>query len=362
MDRDLLLRVQRRMADEPGEIDATRLAALIREEAVVISDVDVLAAMRQLRDDTSGAGPLEPLLVGGGVTDICVNAPDRVFVDRGHGLERSEIRFDSEESVRRLATRLALRCGRRLDDAQPYCDGHFRRPDGSIIRFHAVLAPTAVAGTCLSLRVLRTTTATLDELVASGTMDEERAEMLREIVRARRAFVIVGGTGSGKTTLLSAMLAEVAPHERILAIEDTLELTPNHPHVLNLNTRAVNTEGAGQVTIADLVRQSLRMRPDRIVVGEIRGAEVTDLLAALNTGHEGGAGTLHANAIEEVPARFEALAALGGMGRDALHAQLAPALDTVIVMQRRPDGRRVLHQIGVLEGNPVTTRVIWQRP
>ena len=211
----------------------------------------------------------------------------------------------------------------------------------------------------MSLRVLRNKTATLDQIQASGGVDGERAGVLKGIVDKRKAFLVVGGTGTGKTTLLAAMLAEVAAHERIVAIEDTVELTPAHPHVVNLTSRGANAEGAGQITIADLLRQSLRMRPDRIVVGEIRGAEVVDLLAALNTGHDGGAGTVHANSIEEVPARLEALAVLGGLGREALHSQLAAAVDVVVVMRRGSDGVRRVHQIGVLDGNPVVPRVVW---
>lgn len=360
MHADVMEKVQRRLADEPAAPDPQRLAELIREEAVVISDVDVLELMRTLRQDTTGAGPLETLLADGAVTDICVNGPDDVFVDRGRGLEPVAVSpFPSEESVRRLAARLAARCGRRLDDAHPFCDGHLTRPDGTLLRFHAVLAPTSTPGTCLSLRVLRTATASLDDLQDRGSIDAERAELLRAMVRRRTTFLIVGGTGSGKTTLLSAMLAEAAPSERIVAIEDTLELTPPHPHVVNLATRGANTDGAGEITVADLVRQALRMRPDRIVVGEIRGAEVIYLLAALNTGHDGGAGTLHANSIAEVPARLEALAALGGLGREGLHAQLAAAIDAVIVVKRHPDGTRRVEQIGILEGQPVTPRVVW---
>ncbi|MDK6493061.1 TadA family conjugal transfer-associated ATPase [Corynebacterium coyleae] len=358
-DRDLIARVKRRLADEPTTPDPARIAALIREEAVVISDIGVLDVMRTLRDDTTGTGPLEALLAEDTVTDICVNGPNCVYVDSGAGLERSAVRFESEAAVRRLASRLAASCGRRLDDAQPFCDGHITRDDGTLLRFHAVLAPTAQAGTCISLRVLHTASATLDDLVARGALGGEVAEVLRGVVAKRKAFVVVGGTGSGKTTLLSALLAEVDPAERIVAIEDTLELTPDHPHVVNLTTRGANSEGAGEITIADLVRQSLRMRPDRVVVGEIRGAEVVDLLAALNTGHDGGAGTLHANSIAEVPARFEALAALGGLDRAGLHAQLAAAIDVVIVVKRHPDGTRRLHQIGVLEGQPVRAKVVW---
>lgn len=358
-DRDLIARVKRRLADEPTTPEPARIAALIREEAVVISDIGVLDVMRTLRDDTTGTGPLEALLADDTVTDICVNGPNCVYVDSGAGLERSAVRFESEAAVRRLASRLAASCGRRLDDAQPFCDGHITRDDGTLLRFHAVLAPTAQAGTCISLRVLHTASATLDDLVARGALSGEVAEVLRGVVAKRKAFVVVGGTGSGKTTLLSALLAEVDPAERIVAIEDTLELTPDHPHVVNLTTRGANSEGAGEITIADLVRQSLRMRPDRVVVGEIRGAEVVDLLAALNTGHDGGAGTLHANSIAEVPARFEALAALGGLDRAGLHAQLAAAIDVVIVVKRHPDGTRRLHQIGVLDGQPVRAKVVW---
>ena len=358
-DRDLIARVKRRLADEPTTPEPARIAALIREEAVVISDIGVLDVMRTLRDDTTGTGPLEALLADDTVTDICVNGPNCVYVDSGAGLERSAVRFESEAAVRRLASRLAASCGRRLDDAQPFCDGHITRDDGTLLRFHAVLAPTAQAGTCISLRVLHTASATLDDLVARGALSGEVAEVLRRVVAKRKAFVVAGGTGSGKTTLLSALLAEVDPAERIVAIEDTLELTPDHPHVVNLTTRGANSEGAGEITIADLVRQSLRMRPDRVVVGEIRGAEVVDLLAALNTGHDGGAGTLHANSIAEVPARFEALAALGGLDRAGLHAQLAAAIDVVIVVKRHPDGTRRLSQIGVLEGQPVRAKVVW---
>lgn len=360
MNSEVIERVKRRLADEGATPDPARLAAIVREEAVVISDVDVLDVMRRLRDETAGAGPLEALLAGADVTDVCVNGADTVYVDRGRGLEPAEISFASEAEVRRLATRLAAGCGRRLDDAQPYCDGHLTRPDGTLLRFHAVLAPTAKAGTCLSLRVLRGNTTTLHQLRQAGSLNDDSLRLLRDIVARRKSFLVIGGTGAGKTTLLSAMLAEVDPGERIIAIEDTVELAPRHPHVLNLTTRGDNAEGIGRITIADLVRQALRMRPDRIVVGEIRGAEVVDLLAALNTGHDGGAGTLHANSVHEVPARLEALAALGGLDRAGLHSQLAAAVDYVVVVKRLPGGCRWVHQIGVLEGNPVGVRVVWE--
>src|SRR5690606_12096635 len=205
------------------------------------------------------------------------------------------------------------------------------------VRLHAVLSPVALGGTCLSLRVLRPATQGLDALSRAGTVSAEAKTLLRKIIRARLAFLVVGGTGAGKTTLLSALLAEVAAEERIVCVEDAAELAPPHPHVVRLVARPANIEGAGAITLRDLVRQALRMRPDRIVVGEVRGAEVVDLLTTLNSGHDGGAGTVHANSPHEVPARLEALAGSGGMDRSALHSQLAAAVQVVLHVQRRTD-------------------------
>lgn len=357
--RDALIeRVQRVLAGLPGGVNSAEMVRVIREQAGVISDEEVIEVLRRLRSDSVGVGPLEAILALPGVTDVLVNGAGSVWVDQGEGLRQVELDLGTEEAVRRLATRLALQCGRRLDDAEPFADGRLIRDDGSFIRFHAVLAPLAESGTCISLRILRQAKLSLPELVERGAMSGEIAWVLQEIIRHRRAFLVVGGTGSGKTTLLSAMLGEVAPEQRIICIEDTAELHPNHPGTVNLISRDANVEGAGAVTMADLLKQSLRMRPDRIVVGEIRGAEVVDLLAALNTGHEGGAGTIHANSIAEVPARMEALAARGGLDRAALHSQLAAAVDVVIVMKHTPRGRRV-GQLGVLRGNPVQAHVVW---
>ncbi|WIM67943.1 TadA family conjugal transfer-associated ATPase [Corynebacterium breve] len=355
----VLEKIQRRVAENPELENPARLASVIREEAVVISDLDVLEVMRTLRHNSTGAGPLDVLFGREAVTDICVNGPEEVFVDQGKGLEHTDVRFRSVEDIRKLASRLASQCGRRLDDAQPFFDGHITRPDGTTIRIHAVLSPPATGSVCLSLRVLRSRVTSLDQLVAGGALPEEQANLLRQMIACRRSFLVVGGTGSGKTTMLGALLGEVKETERIIALEDTHELSPPHPHVLNLMTRTANTEGIGAISMSDLLKQALRMRPDRIVVGEIRGAEVVDLLAALNTGHEGGAGTVHANSIAEVPARLEALAALGGLDSRALHTQLAAAVDVVIVMRRDPEGRRIVHQIGLLDGNPVEAIVGW---
>ncbi|MFF2086676.1 TadA family conjugal transfer-associated ATPase [Nocardia sp. NPDC058176] len=355
---DLLERVRERLAEHTGVPDAAQLAAAIRAESGgVLADTDLLRALRLLQTEMTGAGLLEPLLHDPRVADVLVTAPDSVWIDRGHGLEQTDVRFADEAAVRRLAQRLALAAGRRLDDAQPWVDGKLAGTEATLgdafgVRLHAVLAPVAHDGTCLSLRVLRPATQGLDALAAAGSVPPEARRLLADIVRTRLAFLVVGGTGAGKTTLLSALLAAVDPAERIICVEDAAELAPVHPHVVRLVARTANVEGVGAVTVRDLVRQALRMRPDRIVVGEVRGAEVVDLLTALNTGHDGGAGTVHANSPQEVPARLEALAALGGMDRAALHSQLAAAVQVILHVHRRADGTRGLREIGVLERTP----------
>ncbi|MGI5221890.1 TadA family conjugal transfer-associated ATPase [Nocardia sp. CA-290969] len=351
---ELLDRVRRRLAGESAEPEPARVAAAIRAEAGgMLGDTDLLRALRLLQTELTGAGLLEPLLHDPAVADVLVTAPDAVWVDRGRGVEKTPITFPDEAAVRRLAQRLALSAGRRLDDAQPWVDGRLAGREMVLgnsfgVRLHAVLAPIALGGTCLSLRVLRPATQGLDALCRAGTVPPEAEALLRRMIRARLAFLVVGGTGAGKTTLLSALLAEVDPAERIVCVEDAAELAPPHPHVVRLVARPANIEGAGEITLRDLVRQALRMRPDRLVVGEVRGAEVVDLLAALNTGHDGGAGTVHANSPREVPARLEALAGSGGMDRAALHSQFAAAVQVVLHVQRRPDGSRILREIGVV--------------
>ncbi|PMC61223.1 hypothetical protein CJ204_12220 [Corynebacterium xerosis] len=360
IDAGLLDRVRRRLVESAAGTGAEDIARAVREETGgVVGDAELLALLRTLRGELVGAGPLDRLLRMPGVTDVLVTAPDAVWIDRGGGPERVDAGFRDDAEVRRLAVRLASACGRRLDDAQPFVDGHLPGGAGDAgVRVHAMLSPPADGTTLISLRVLRRTAMGLDDLVASGSVAGVAADLVRRVIASRRAFVVVGGTGTGKTTLLSALLAEVPARERILCVEDTPELHPDHPHVVKLVARPPNIEGAGEITQRDLLRQALRMRPDRIVVGEIRGCEVVDLLAALNTGHDGGAGTVHANTAADVPARFEALGALGGLGRTALHAQLAPALRIVLAVERAAEGRR-LAQVGVLDGNPVTVRTAW---
>lgn len=355
---ELLDRVRERLAGASGDPDPAQVAAAIRAEAGgVLGDTDLLRALRLLQTEMTGAGLLEPLLQDPRVADVLVTAPDAVWIDRGRGLERTPVVFPDEAAVRRLAQRLALSAGRRLDDAQPWVDGRLSGREAALgssfgVRLHAVLAPVAHGGTCLSLRVLRPATQGLDALAAAGAVPADAKLLLEQIIRARLAFLVVGGTGAGKTTLLSGLLAEVAADERIICVEDAAELAPPHPHVVRLVARTANVEGVGVVTVRDLVRQALRMRPDRIVVGEVRGAEVVDLLTALNTGHDGGAGTVHANSPRELPARLEALAALGGMDRAALHSQLAAAVQVVLHVHRRADGSRGLREIGIVDRTP----------
>jgi pilus assembly protein CpaF len=352
MSASLIDRVRERLATESGPLRPNVVAAAIRAESGgVLGDTEVLSSLRVLQTELTGAGILEPLLCADGTTDVLVTAPDAVWVDNGNGLRRTSIRFADDASVRRLAQRLALSAGRRLDEAQPWVDGQLTGlGTGQFsVRLHAVLPPIAAGGTCLSLRVLRPATQDLAALTRSGAIASEAAALLDDIVAARLAFLISGGTGAGKTTLLSAVLGTVSADERIVCVEDAAELAPQHPHLVKLVARCANVEGIGEVTVRDLVRQALRMRPDRIVVGEVRGAEVVDLLAALNTGHDGGAGTVHANNPAEVPARLEALAALGGLDRAALHSQLAAAVQVVLHVSRDGNGARRLREIGVLQ-------------
>ncbi|MFJ3193362.1 TadA family conjugal transfer-associated ATPase [Streptomyces griseoviridis] len=343
----LLDGVRRWLVESGAEPTPARVAQALRHQGRVLGDAEVLGAAERLRSELIGSGPLEPLLADPTVTDVLVSAPDRVWVDRGRGLELTPVAFPDAAAVRRLAQRLASVAGRRLDDARPWVDA--RLPDGT--RLHAVLPPVAVDCACLALRVVRPRAFTLGELVEAGTVPPGGDAMLRALLEARLSFLVSGGTGSGKTTLLSALLGLAGPGERIVLAEDSSELRPDHPHVVRLETRPANQEGAGQVTLQDLVRQALRMRPDRLVVGEVRGPEVAYLLAALNTGHS-GCGTVHANAAADVPARLEALGSAAGLDRAALHSQLAAALSVVLHLARDRSGRRRIAEVHVLERDP----------
>ncbi len=265
---ELVEAVRVRLARTGAEPTAAQVASALRAERAVLGDAEVLSIARTLRAELIGAGPLEGLLAEQGVTDVLVNGAREVWVDDGGGLRRTSVTFPGDDVVRRLAQRLAAAAGRRLDDASPYVDA--RLAGG--VRLHAVLPPIAPDGTCLSLRLPPRRTFTVEELVP-GT----GPEILRAILEARLAFLVTGGTGTGKTTMLSAMLSLADPGERLLLVEDSAELRPQHPHVVRLEARPPNLEGVGGVGLRELVRQALRMRPDRLVVGEVRGSEVVEL-------------------------------------------------------------------------------------
>jgi len=350
----VLVAVRDQLARGGGDLTPERVARALREEGRPVGDATVLAVHDALRRDVEGAGPLEPLLTLSGVTDVLVNGPGQVWIDRGEGLELTGLSFPDDDAVRRLAQRLAAVGGRRLDDSSPYVD--LRLADGT--RFHAVLAPIARPGTVLSLRVPRRRVFDLDDLEAAGALSKEGARLLGRIVAHRLAFLVSGGTGSGKTTLLNALLTRCDPDERLVLVEDSSELRPAHAHVVALEARPPNIEGSGEVALRALVRQALRMRPDRLVVGEVRGAEVVDLLAAMNTGHEGGCGTLHANSAADVPNRVASLAMAAGLPREAALSQLASAVDLVVHLHRPRGGARRVREVGVLDRQGAEVSVV----
>lgn len=338
-----------------GDRESALLAGLRRDIAVGVRTRLPMAGTGRVLDlalraqqQLFGAGVLEPLLDDGEISDVLVNGPGTVWIDRGQGVVDSGIRIDDERELRALAHRLVAACGRRLDDACPFADA--RLPDGT--RVHAALPAVAPQGTTLSLRLPPRRVFSLDDLMALGSVSVAGAQLLTQLVQSRLSFLVTGGTGTGKTTVLSTLLSLADPRERLVLVEDAPELAPDHPHVVRLQSRPANAEGSGAITLADLVRQSLRMRPDRLVVGEVRGPELVDLLAALNTGHEGGCATLHANAPEQLPARVEALAAAAGLSRASAHAQLSAGLQVVIHLRRATTGQRRVESVGVLTADP----------
>ncbi len=349
----LVDRVRTRLATPPVRVDMQAILAALRAEGCMLDGRDLRSAAYQVRSELTGAGVLDRFLADPEVTDVLVNAPDSVWIERAGTLSRADVRFPDEAAVRRLAQRLAAHAGRRLDDAAPCVDGVL--PDGA--RLHAVLPPVAVRGTLISLRVPPRRAFTMERLTAGGLTTEHGARLLQAIATARLSYLVTGGTGSGKTTLLGALLGLVPADERIVVTEECAEVVVDHPHVARLQCRIANQENRGAVNLRTLVRQALRMRPDRVVVGEVRGPEVLELLAAMNTGHDGCAATLHANGVQDVVARVEALAAPAGLSRSALHAQLASAVQAVVHLVREK-GKRRLASIGVIDRGFAQTRVL----
>ncbi len=335
-DPDMVDLVRRRVVAGSAPVTGAGLAEAVRSSGRLLGSEGTLSAVDGVRAELQGLGPLHQLAQDDTVTDILVNGPGDVWVDGAGGLRRVPLTFAGDDDVRALASRLVAAGGRRLDDANPCVDVRLRG-----FRIHAVLPPVSTAGTLLSIRIRRERVFTLTELCASGAVPADLAAILGQVVRRRLNFLISGATGTGKTTLLSTLLGLSSPGERLVLVEDAAELNPLHPHTVGLQSRHGNVEGAGAVDLAELVRQALRMRPDRLIVGECRGAEVRELLAAMNTGHDGAGGTVHANSAVSVPARLTALGALAGMTPQALAVQASSALDVVIHLVRGAEGRRV---------------------
>ncbi|MET3901980.1 TadA family conjugal transfer-associated ATPase [Paenarthrobacter sp. 4246] len=358
LDSLLLETVRESVLAGNGPVTPSTVAAAVQASGRLLGTAGALEAAESINAELNGLGPLQQLAQNPAVTDIFVNGPNSVWLDRGQGLERSSVHFDTEQQIRSLASRLVSAGGRRLDDGSPCVDV---RLNGGY-RVHAVLSPISTTGTLLSIRIRRENVFTLPELRESGMFSEQCEWVLRAIMSQRLSFLISGATGSGKTTLLSTLLGLCHPTERLVLIEDAAELNPVHPHVVTLESRHGNLEGGGALDLGELVRQALRMRPDRLIVGECRGAEVRELLTALNTGHTGGGGTIHANAAEAVPARLVALGALAGLNAEAVRLQVSSALDVVIHVDRTPTGRKVA-SIGVLtdtsEGQKVVSALHW---
>lgn len=338
---DVSDRVRARLLAEGRDASPANVVRALRKEGIVLGEAGLMQVVASVRQELLGAGPLEEFFSAEDITDVLVTGGGEVWVDRGHGLESCGQRFHGEDHLKRIAVRLATWAGRRLDEAVPFVDA--RMPNGA--RLHCVIPPIATDGTVVSIRLPRRAGMSLDELERVGTVDATTRGILEDLVTRRSAFVVTGGTGSGKTTVLGAMLATVPAQERIVIVEDTAELQPDHPHLVRLQSRPANVEGAGTVTLRDLVRQSLRMRPDRVVVGEVRGPEIVDLLMALNTGHEGGCSTLHANSPQDLPTRIEALGLTAGVPREAMHALMGSAISAVIHIDRGKGGRRVVSGI-----------------
>lgn len=321
----------------------THVREALRGRGAVLGSRALDRVIADVRAHVLGAGPLQVYLDDPTVTDVLVNGPGEVWVDRGGGVERVAVDLGGPTALRELAVRLAAAGGQRLDDASPLVDA--RLPDGT--RLHAVIEPVCTSGAVISLRVLRGASLDIANLDAAGAFGPGGRDVLEALVRTRANVLVSGATGTGKTTLLAALLALVPPEQRIVCIEEARELAPAHPHVVHLTARQANVEHAGEVTLSALVRAALRMRPDRIVLGECRGPEVRDMLLALNTGHEGGWATVHANSPADVPARLDALAGLAGMTSASMAAQAASALDAVVHLRRR-DGRREVAAVGVV--------------
>jgi pilus assembly protein CpaF len=333
----------------------TLIERLIQESSLPLNAREQRQVAIDIEHEVMGLGPLEPLLADAGISDILVNGPQEVWIERGGRLEHTPVRFDDERHLLRIIDRIVSRVGRRVDEASPMVDA--RLPDGS--RVNAIIPPLALDGPALSIRKFSRVPLAADDLVHLGTLTPEMAALLRAMVRARLNLLISGGTGSGKTTTLNVLSAFIPERERIVTIEDAAELQLQQPHVVRLETRPPNVEGRGEVAQRALVRNALRMRPDRIILGEVRGDEAFDMLQAMNTGHDGSMATVHANSPRDALLRVENMIGMAGlhMSARAARQQIASALTAVLQVQRLSDGRRrivALSEITGMEGEVVT--------
>lgn len=337
------------MSDASLRAEAARLLALIvAEDAGLPLAVDREALCREVLDEAVGLGPLEPLLAAPDVTEIMVNRHDEIYVERDGRLWRHAGAFTGEQSVRRVIERIVTPLGRRIDESSPMVDA--RLPDGS--RVHAIIPPVALKGASLTIRKFPTRRPGMPDLLAAGTLSEAMAQFLTRCVRLRKNLVVSGGTGAGKTTLLNVLSNEIPEGERIVTIEDAAELRLSHEHLVSLEARPSNQEGRGRIDIRELVRNALRMRPDRIVVGECRGAEAFDMLTAMNTGHEGSLTTLHANSARDALARLESMVLMAGLDLPlaVVREHIAASIDIIVQQARLSDGRRVVVSIAEVTG------------
>jgi pilus assembly protein CpaF len=329
------------------------------ERGIAVADRDRL--VDEITDDTLGHGPIEKLLADESVTEIMVNGPHDIWVERRGRLYETNVRFTDDAHLRRIITKIAGQVGRRIDDASPLLDA--RLPDGS--RINAVLPPLSLSGPILTIRKFGRERYDLEDMIRLGTLTRESVELLRACLLAELNVLVSGGTGSGKTTLLNAMSTEIPNDERIITIEDAAELRLNQRHVLRLESRPANIEGEGSIAIRDLVRNALRMRPDRIIVGEVRGAEALDMLQAMNTGHDGSLSTIHANAPRDALARVETMVLMAGYDLPvrAIRQQVASALELIVHLERMSDGTRrvtAITEVLRMEGDVITTQDLFR--
>ncbi|HEU4737815.1 MAG TPA: CpaF family protein [Solirubrobacterales bacterium] len=340
--------VERRRADARSgrrreEEIADSARALVDERAAILPVADRDEVVERIVRDSVGLGPLEVLLADPAVEEVMVNAHDRIYVERRGLLEATAVAFESEGDLRNAIERILAPLGRRVDELSPMVDA--RLADGS--RVNVVIPPLAIDGPALSIRRFGATRPGPEELVAMGTLGGEQRQLLQRAVAGRRSILVSGGTGSGKTTLLNALSSFIGAGERVVTIEDAAELRLQQPHVVRLESRPAGVEGRGEVTIRDLLRNALRMRPDRIVIGEVRGVEALDLLTALNTGHDGALSTVHANSPADALSRLETLALMAGVGlpHAAVAEQVRRGIDLVVHLERQADGARRVTEI-----------------